>query len=185
MSAAELELPYLSESQIEKQADAIREKFGQFKAPIEPVQIATDSGVRVFEATFNKPSTSGILRRSNGDQFEIFVNEDHSWARKRFTIAHELGHYFLHREELARSANDRFVDSEVNLYRTGDLEAGHAPKTRPEVQANLFAASLLMPQTLVEQALAVTSDIAELARLFGVSRDAIAIRLGLLDLDVE
>lgn len=178
MTIQELKLSYLSEEEIEAKAGELLKQSQQTQAPIDPVVVAESLDVPVYDAEFIRESTSGILRKIDG-AFEILVNRHQPLTRQRFSIAHELGHYVLHGETI-----DRFVDTEVNLYRTGPLDDSR-PKRREEIQANLFAAAILMPRSLLKSAVEVTEDLHDLARLFGVSHDAMAIRLGQLNLGSE
>jgi hypothetical protein len=87
---------------------------------------------------------SGLLLPSTG---EIWVNaqEGRQWpARRRFTIAHELGHWRLHR------------DAERGVYCRSTSIEPDAPQERTPIphtedEANVFAAALLMPTTLVQE----------------------------------
>ncbi len=73
----------------------------------------------------------------------IGVNSGHSETRKRFTIAHELGHFFLH------SSNPLFVDK-IFAVKLRDHIASEAID-KDEIEANAFAAELLMPSKLIRQ----------------------------------
>lgn len=97
----------------------------------------------------------------NGDNSSvIYLPCDSSPSRDRFTIAHELGHYFLHREE----------NQSKSFTRRGS--------DKKEWQANWFAAELLMPEKEFRQeALACNNDEGALARKFGVSQSAVSVRL--------
>ena len=86
---------------------------------------------------------SGLLLPARG---EIWVNaeEARQWpARRRFTIAHELGHWRLH-----RGAAEHAV-----FCRSGSIASATPTRTRipaAEDEANLFAAAVLMPARLVQ-----------------------------------
>ena len=71
----------------------------------------------------------------------IGVNWLHHPNRQRFTIAHEIGHFVLHR-------GGTYIDKGTYA-RFRDLESGSGTK-REEREANQFAAELLMPRHLVE-----------------------------------
>jgi Zn-dependent peptidase ImmA (M78 family) len=107
------------------------------------------------------------------------VNQSDPPYRKRFTIAHELGHHFLH-----LLSDGEFVDSKVDLFR--DSETDVSPESieqrRPEIQANQFAAALLMPADLVKREYSPTPNLEELARKFNVSEAAMGFRLTKLGL---
>ncbi|PRX57524.1 ImmA/IrrE family metallo-endopeptidase [Flagellimonas meridianipacifica] len=105
----------------------------------------------------------------------IRYNKNESQKRQRFTIAHELGHFVLHRE-----SKPLFVDkSKKIMYRDGDSTTG---EFRQEREANAFAASLLMPKEFIQKAMAKapknTEDIVTyLANKFKVSEQAMNFRL--------
>lgn len=75
-----------------------------------------------------------LVRRSSGLGGRILVNQDiRESGRKRFTAAHEIGHYFLHKdaESMSCGAMDiaNWTNNEVN----------------PEREADEFASELLLP----------------------------------------
>jgi Zn-dependent peptidase ImmA (M78 family) len=95
-------------------------------------------------------------------------------TRRRFTIAHEFGHYLLHEgisEHVNYGYRVNFRDQESSLAR--DVE---------EIEANFFAASLLMPRSMLDACgavHAVDSDVLvrNLAKRFQVSQHAMSLRL--------
>lgn len=116
----------------------------------------------------------------DGKQVIIGVNERDGATRQRFTIAHELGHLKLHR------GRPMLLDHKVHEEVRVDLRDTSLPSSREEVQANAFAAELLMPEVLVREALekapkrAMQSDdalVTHLIKTFEVSRDAMVYRL--------
>jgi Zn-dependent peptidase ImmA (M78 family) len=118
---------------------------------------------------------SGVLVL-NGSHSTIGVNQGHSEVRKRFTIAHELGHYVLHKDQ-----GSMFMDkvlfrknSEEYSVRDGKLEK----------EANYFAANILMPENIVKDYIEKNDidfyedlDIQKMAKAFGVSSSAMTYRL--------
>jgi Zn-dependent peptidase ImmA (M78 family) len=169
-------VPYISTLQIENLAIEILFKHDLFHVPVNPVQLAEKEGIKVFDAEFEDRSISGVLRKDDGI-FQIYVNSSHSIVRKRYTIAHELGHFYLHKDQVSA-----FIDPELNLYRCESVEASGTDSRFREVQANKFAAALLMPAKLVGEALVDTRDIDELAAKFLVSCEAMGIRINSLGL---
>ena len=108
----------------------------------------------------------------------IVVNLHHPPVRRRFTIAHEIGHYQLHR----RSEDiPVFIDRAV--YHRKESVAG--VDYSMEMQANAYAAGLLMPEALLDEYLEdhpaldldKPADIKTLAEEFEVSRPAMEFRL--------
>lgn len=109
--------------------------------------------------------------REPGD-FTVIIPTHTSQLRDRFTIAHELGHYFLH----YRAPEKYRVGEPVSTFtRLGRNVA--------ETQANVFASNLLMPEgyftTACEQS---GGDMALVARQFGVSVPAAKVRAEYLGL---
>jgi len=116
---------------------------------------------------------SGLMVR-RGQELVIGVNNSQAPVRQRFTIAHEFGHYLLH--EGISAHYDR--DFKVN-YRSA--ESSQATNVE-EIEANFFAASLLMPTAFLDADGAIEyldsdAGVAELARRYHVSRHAMSLRL--------
>lgn len=142
-------------------------------APIRLSAIATALGVKVIATTL--PSgISGAIRPDpvSPGGFVIKVNRNDPARRQRFTVAHEIGHYLLHRDEIGDGITDDV------LYRS-------ALSDRREAQANRMAADLLMPQRLIDEwmdrarSLKVDNVVGFLADKFNVSEAAMKIRLGI------
>lgn len=118
---------------------------------------------------------SGVLLIENGTA-SVAINESHHHNRQRFTLAHEIGHVLLHAGE------DRvFVDR--RFFRNAGSSKG---ELREEIEANAFAASLLMPRHFVRQCIeqyfqpgtGITDlDVFRLATRFEVSEQAMTLRL--------
>ncbi len=96
----------------------------------------------------------------------------------RFTIAHELGHYLFHRHHMVDNNNAVFY------HHLDDKEKG-----RLEIQANIFAAMLLMPEKaftatykmLKNQSLKDSTIIRRISELFNVSKESVGYRLEALE----
>lgn len=172
---------------IERAASDLLSRAGITKTPIPLHRVATLLKAEVHQHTF-EDMVSGVLL-IQGDERHIMVNKAHHPNRQRFTIAHELGHLVLH-----HNSGDRlFVDTHLRAYqRAGSPSSGAydspGSQTTPleEREANQFASALLMPRNLI---LAMTEgrhywdelDIAALAAEFGVSEQAMTIRLRQLE----
>lgn len=126
---------------------------------------------------------SGVTLFENGI-YTILVNITKPETRQHFTLGHELGHYFLHKEYLRLEKGivdgDSWLDSPNMLYRQDAVE-----KTTLELEANTFAASLLMPEDLLRRAWKAFGSIRECARIFRVSAVAMSMRLTKLGLIQE
>lgn len=142
----------------------------QTAAPVQLGKLAKALGLTVKSSTL-PAGISGEIRPS-GDGYMIKVNRHDSSGRQRFTLAHEIGHYVLHRDHIGAGISD---DA---LYRSNLSDAR-------EAEANRFAADLLMPRNLLDAEIAargptpLSEKVPELAAHFGVSERAMKIRLGL------
>ncbi len=120
---------------------------------------------------------SGAIYFSNSGDVKISIKKSDSEGRRYFTIAHELGHYFLHKDDLEQQGGIFDSENVLTMYRTdiglnGDKER----------EANYFAGSLLMPKEGVKEVWKRFEDIEKCARVFAVSNSAMAVRLNVLDL---
>ena len=130
--------------------------------PVDPERIALAMGMTVDRRRL-RDGTSGILRVEPDLAPEIFVDATDVEPRQKFTIAHEIGHYY---ERTMSGASDfNFIDR-----RGGEYDAH-------EFYADEFAANLLMPEWEVRRQVEAGAGLAQLARHFGVSLPAIRIRL--------
>lgn len=156
----------------------IREKFNYeniLNLPI--IKLAKEIGFNIYEVDFKSINErlSGVLRKkSNDDKPEIILNRDDCMTRKRFTIAHELGHYFLHCDGKLK---DSFFEMRSNF--------NGKNKDPKEIEANKFAAELLVPEKLIllEYKKMLVPEKRLLAIKFGVSEDVIKYRLKGLGID--
>lgn len=98
--------------------------------------------------------SSGSIYVHGRDDFDIVLPNFTSKLRDRFTIAHELGHFFLHS-----------IGGERKIY------AERKGRDLCEVEANWFAASFLMPENMIN---GLTAE--QISVMFGVSLEAAEIR---------
>ena len=157
---------------INELADAVRDMY-QVIGPIgDIVSVVKSMGGKVVEDSSIDSFSDGQIKRIDSTTFQITVSPSQSDERKNFTIAHELGHLFLH---MGFQTNPKLWNSPNNslYYRNGNSEL--------EYQANEFAAALLMPQRDYEEALRKYADgdfvdTSKIAKYFHVSIDAAANR---------
>lgn len=119
-----------------------------------------------------------IMYNSTREEFGIFIEETNHPNRKRFTFAHELGHYFLH-GNLLKGQSKVFIDKEDNfaLFKQ-DWEYVKDEDKELEAEANCFAAELLMPEEFVKTAYKeLNYSIKTLSEFFRVSEQAMTYRL--------
>ena len=138
-----------------------------------PVDIETVARVLGMSVNYERldSDVSGLMLFERGVA-KVAINELHHRHRQRFTLAHEIGHLLLH------ATSDRvFIDR--RFFRNQWSSRG---ELREEIEANAFAASLLMPRSLIEQFLEADGgitdvDVFRMATRFEVSEQAMTLRL--------
>lgn len=153
-----------------RKGEEIARAEGFTALPVDPFEIAKRHEIEVQEKADSDKGISGALVRQ-GDTFGIlFATHIKSVGYQRFSVSHELGHYFLegHPEKLLPGNG---------IHRS---RAGFVSNDECELEADHFAAGLLMPRFLVEPAIARSKDglegIISIAELCLTSLTATAIR---------
>jgi Zn-dependent peptidase ImmA (M78 family) len=154
----------------ERAAEEVLDECWDGRLPIDPVRIAATFGLKTFSADLDG-RVSGMLVKRTGTDPEIRLNGEDSRNRKRFTAAHELGHYVRRSRQLEEY---EYVD-----YRDEHSASGTDEEER---FANGFAANLLMPRDAVQSLSGEGTPDFLLAKRFGVSREAMQNRLDNLGL---
>jgi predicted transcriptional regulator len=139
-------------------------------APVQTVEIAEALGIKVYTVKDWPDNLSAMIRkdeeRGGESGYAIYVNGVHARARRRFSVAHEIAHFALHRNLIGDGITD---DA---LYRSNMSNA-------VEAQANSMAADILMPWHLIRQATdSGLSSVEDLAKHFDVSKSTMSIQLG-------
>lgn len=163
----------------ERSAQALLRDFDIEEPPVPVEHIARSLGVHLQFVPYDD-EMSGMLYRDKERRVTVMgINSFHASTRQRFSIAHELGHLQLHTQRLM------FVDK---LFRvnTSSQEAGSGRRLE-EIEANSFAAALLMPEHFIDEALRghtsqgdpLDEDVLlrDLAKRFEVSHEAMRYRL--------
>lgn len=162
-----------------EEASSILHRAGITDAPIDLNRVLTAAQVHV-ESVDLGPDISGLLAVHDGKATIAYSNSQ-SRQRQRFTIAHELGHFLLHKSDKEDTV---FIDKDFIIkYRSN--KAYSELEMRQEQEANTFAASLLMPKDLVfmelhkaeSRQLSESDLIEKLAQNFDVSVPAMTFRL--------
>jgi len=156
---------------IDAQAASLLRKLDLLSVPVDVEAVAERLGARVvFEDM--EDDVSGFLLRERGES-TIAINKQHHPNRQRFTLAHECGHLFLH-----ASQGDRLWLDKTLFFRDGSNSGDQFA----EIQANQFAAGLLMPEQLLRENLGEDGpvhdgDVVRLSLKFQVSERAMMVRL--------
>ena len=140
--------------------------------PVRVGELATELGLKVTRAPL-PPKISGLIQPSmeTPSGFEIRVNKYDISERQRFTVAHEIAHYLLHRHEIGQGVIDSI------MYRSNLT-------SKKETEANRLAADIVMPAKAVGEEFnklrgRPMDEVVEiLAAAFKVSVPAMKVRLG-------
>lgn len=140
-------------------------------------ELAAAEGIVVIREPFRDDGVSGVLLREP-TRTMIIVNAANAPVRQRFTIAHEIGHFKLHRGAV-------YLDGRARINFRDGMSA--MATDQEEIDANAFAAALLMAAGWVRVAyekivrdteINSEDELAEiLAASFGVSQQAMHFRL--------
>ena len=160
-----------------------------YRAPIDVFGLINRIGIELFEKPM-EDCMSGFIKIEGAESL-IVINKNHHVNRQRFTAAHELGHYCLHRleeDEFQLFVDESFTNGIVDkrkhvsrrvFNRNSDSASGEYDI---EIEANRFAAALLMPEKLIEDyverwEIDITSDfdIKRLSKRFDVSTQSLSI----------
>jgi Zn-dependent peptidase ImmA (M78 family) len=161
-------------ARINKMVDGLLLENNVHSAPVLVETIARNLGATIAYRDFDE-DVSGLLVRQ-GSSAVIGVAKNQSQERQRFTIAHELGHLLLH------EGQEVHVDK---LFRINfRSKASSTAEDVQEIEANTFAANLLMPRTfLIKDAAKLDLDfedqghVQSLALRYEVSAQAMTFRL--------
>lgn len=132
--------------------------------------IAYDAGIEIlYERLYGCEATLVGF----GSRAIATINPSLSRGRERFSIAHEIGHWIMHRGKSFRC-------------RVDDIVQNYEADVRLEKEADLFASHLLMPTSIFRLSIKAANrpglrDLQEIANQFEVSLQAVSIRLALLD----
>jgi Zn-dependent peptidase ImmA (M78 family) len=163
----------MNRAQVERFTVELLEKSNISKPPVPVEKVAGAEGFRIIREYLDSNLSGFYVKRMGVPT--IGVNVAHAPVRQRFTIAHELGHALLH-------ANEHY-DRE---FRRDPMSSNAVDPD--EIDANAFAASLLMPADWVREKWAETTDLLDnqwlvrTARQFGVSTQSLMYRIENLNL---
>jgi len=165
---------------IRERAVDILERFGVRKAPVPVEKLAERLGAKVIAESAPDDLSGFLVRDPHKNLVIIGVNADHHENRRRFTIGHELGHFLLHKGEHFH------VDKRGGGYYLNMRDGKSGTRTNiDEMEANLFAAELLMPASFLKddlkkhsaESISDEERIQTLAEKYKVSEQALTLRL--------
>lgn len=124
------------------QKKTAKELVAAYGVAVDLERLLKDEGITLKREPMEE-SVSGMLVVKPAETI-VVVNSLHHHTRQRFTIAHECGHYFLHADGASA-----FIDQSEKVFRRDAVSA--CGTHTQEVQANWFAAELLMPKEYLEK----------------------------------
>ena len=141
--------------------------------PIDVEEIARKLKIKVFyedlswDISGKITKDTKIRKNTNSSLYYITINKNHHPHRQRFTIAHELGHFFLHKDAIGDGI------TEDSLYRSESISSWK------DIEANRFAAKILMPIELILKLKKQNRNLEYISDNLRVSKSALYIRLGI------
>lgn len=166
-----------------KQAELLIASLGITEAPVNVDAVAKHLGIRIVSMKLDDDVSGLLITKPN--MASIVIREDDPPVRQRFSIAHEIGHFCLrHQFEPGEHVH---VDRGHRISQR-DRQSSTGKNVK-EIEANQFAACLLMPSALIKatiEELGVDElydvHITTLASKFNVSEQAMTIRLSVMGL---
>lgn len=153
---------------------SLYEKFsGKFPFPV--IEFAVQLGIKIYVTDMPKNISGKIVKQNN--HYEILLNESHGARRLRFTLAHELGHFFNDKNYLDDC--HEITDESKQLFRAKHHNVSSDMRNR-DVMANQFAAELLMPEDKFIEQWKKYRTPEEVANFFNVSTQAVLVRATVL-----
>ena len=149
--------------QIKSLADALVKEYGTRN----PFELADATGIRVVSCP-EFQNLEGMYKVILGERF-VFLKGDLKRRRARQILAHEMGHDFLHRE----MGEDSIVQDTFLVDMT----------LKPEYEANLFAAQILLPDEETLSLLKAGKTPREIASFFKVEEALAELKIQILDQD--
>jgi len=151
---------------VQKMASKVLKESRIDAPPVDLVAILRRHGIE-YEEVEDFPDTVDALIIEDGAKVYAAVNSRHHLHRRRFSLAHELGHYFLHK--------DGKFEEPITIDSPPSEEDELGSKDPAESEADLFAGELLVPLEMLKPH--VKKGIPELSKMFLVSEQVVSIAI--------
>lgn len=175
-------------------ADTLLDEHWNDKFPVDPNVIAVNMGMEVWLAPTSGEFAGVILKTDKQEMPSIFVDKDATTSRKRFTIAHMVGHYVEHLEDPESPDqqipgyfgfhDESMVSDETILADRRPTDSGAPNQSQRELFADHFARSLLMPEGEFQEVIDLGLKFDDIATYFDVSTATMRNRLNDLGIDL-
>lgn len=149
--------------------------FFSLSTPVDLNKLILNLNGTILYDTLELNGMDAMIKKRGESSFEIHLSSFQSDMRKRFSIAHELGHLFLHMGYLIDIEKWNTMDEKISFQRSNRF-------TPKELEANEFAAILLMPESEFKKksfeylGMNDVFDIKAIAECFEVSVEAASLR---------
>ena len=144
----------------------------QNNIPVEIVSLANSLGIEVYKAFNMDADTSGAIINKN-ENYIIYTNANEPVYRRRFTVAHEIAHYMLHKDIIDNHLDGNLTDA-IGI---GGIMYRSKLSSIFEKDANKLAEEILMPLEKIKELYLKYNDIRKLSEEFDVSEQAVKIRI--------
>jgi Zn-dependent peptidase ImmA (M78 family) len=137
----------------------------ELTVPVDLEGICSKMDIKIKVLDFDDDLSGMITNRT------IYINKNNHKNRQRFTLAHELGHFLLHKKQDNSYKGVRFRSEHIS-----------SKEKIEEREANHFASLILMPTKFIKEELEGLKELSEdfifdLAKKYKVSSIAMTIRL--------
>ena len=159
-------------TQIEEITTNLLNRYNYIDDMVDIANIVRQQNYNVFIDDLDN-NISGYVDHENRD---VVLNKNETPERRRFTLAHELGHIILNSNNRIQH-RDNILNNQLDIYANDDKE----------VEANYFAGCILMPKNVFIREFNnikgnIDYKIQKLASYFGVSKLAVSVRANVLNL---
>lgn len=154
--------------QAEFMAELVLRDHGIVRAPVDVYELARHRGI--VDVVEDDISKAAVMMGGPAGPVVILRRRDPP-SRKRFSLAHEIGHRILH-------------PAYASVHELAPIAARH-DYDRLERTVNHFAACLLMPRGWIQEEVAIGRTTDEIAKRFDVSYDAMSRRMRELGLATQ
>ena len=137
--------------------------------PVDLRRITTHHGLTYEEVDYFPDDVDALIVNTEDGTVAV-VNKNQSNNRRRFSLAHELGHFVLHRD-------GSVLEATVSIDSPPTVEPDRETSSVAEREANLFAGELLVPVAFLKEHFRPGMTAADVAKLFEVSESVAAIAI--------
>lgn len=137
--------------------------------PVDLRHIANHCGLKYEEVDYFPDDVDALIVSAEDGPVAV-VNKNQSNNRRRFSLAHELGHFVLHRD-------GSVLETAISIDSPPTGDSGDERSSVAEREANLFAGELLVPVAFLKEHFRPGMTAADVATLFEVSESVAAIAI--------